>query len=311
LPTNSYKPSEGFHIDDGAEVLRGHAHRIAKDQLLPRIALRNQIAVETIPTKFYYFQALRGGRRCSCYDISVSPSEACSACFGTGTVGGYEKYGTHTEIVDTTAPNVKTTNVVPDYSKDTAPKRFALIDGARYGALETRIQIGSNIGTVDRLTSSFYIQPGNDLAAWTKGPADADYVALNYDNLKPRLGNPWLDIKIEFTRSSPENESPYLDSLYIRWQTKKDNLITLNIPRSEKSTMLEDLGIMDNWELQNFYLDNTIKSVTTDDFLVSETGNTVLKIVGSKEFAPQGFLTSWDIQVRLVQSHESYADVPR
>ena len=310
MPTNSDKPSEGFHIADGAEVKRGHVHHIARDQLLPRIALRNQIAVETIPTYFYYFQALRGGRRCSCFDIHVSPSDACTACFGTGFVGGYQKYGAHTEVVDVTHPNITTTNVVPDYSKDTAPKRFTLIDGARHGAIETRVQIGSNTGRVDRLIASFFVQAGNSLSAWMKSPADQEYVVLNYDNLQARLGNPYVDIRVEFDRSSPENESPYLDSIYLRWGTLKDQLITVNIPRSEKSSMMEELGIFDNWDIQNFWLDNTIKSVTTDDFMISESGNTRLKIVGKKEMAPQGFLTSWDIQVRLVQPHEPYADVP-
>ena len=310
LPTRSFKPGEFAHVADGAEQLRGVAHKISVEQLLPRIAERTTTALETLPAYMYFFSALRGGRRCSCFDVEAEPSNLCSACFGTGWVGGFTKYGTELIVLDVTHPNIRTTNIVPDYSVRTRPTRFTLIDGANHGSLEVRIHLSSNVGQVDALKAAYYTKEDNSLSAFIKGAGDPEPVALNVDNLQQRLGNPWLDVKVDFNRGSTNSPPPYLDNIYIRYLTMTDTLVKVDLPRTEKSVLLADIGLDDNWDLQNFFLDNTIKSITTEDFFVTETGRTRFKITAVKDFAPAGYLTSWDVGVRLVRNHEPYNKVP-
>jgi hypothetical protein len=304
VPARGFRPGEFAHVADGAEVLRGHAHDISVEQLIPRIAGRHKTAAETVPTKMYLYQAIRGGRRCSCFDIETEASNLCPACFGTGIVGGYNKYGTLLEVVDVTRPNVKTTNIIPDYSMRTRPTRLKLIDGAIHGSMEVRIDLGSNIGLLDALKASYHTVEGNSLTALIRSPADREFVTLNRENLQPRLGNPWLELKVNFDRVSMSNAPPFLDVIYLRYRTLQNNLLSVDIPRVEKSVALQEIGIADEWSTQNFWLDNTIRTLTTEDFFVSESGNTRWKILMVKDFAPNGYL------VRLVQQHEPYAKVP-
>jgi hypothetical protein len=310
LPARGYRPGEFAHVADGAEVLQQHAHDISVEQLIPRIAERHKTAIETVPTKMYLYQAVRGGRRCSCFDIETEASNLCPACFGTGIVGGYDKYGTLLEVLDVTHPNIRTTNVIPDYAIRTRPTRFKLIDGAAHGSLEVRIDLGTNLGMLDALQASFHTVEGNSLIALVRSPADQAFVTLNRENLQPRLGNPWLELKILFDRFSPATPTPLLDVIYIRYRTLLNNLLSVDIPRVEKSIALQEIGITNEWSAQNFWMDNTIKMLTTDDFFVSEAGNTRWKIISVKDFAPNGYLVSWDAGVRLVQQHEPYNDVP-
>jgi len=185
-----------------------------------------------------------------------------------------------------------------------------LIDGATHGTLEVRIELGSNIGVLDALKASYHTVDGNSLNALIRSPADREFITLNRENLQPRLGNPWLELKVDFDRVSPSNSPPFLDVIYIRYKTLQNNLLSVNIPRVEKSIALQEIGIMDEWSAQNFWLDNTIKVLSTDDFFVSESGSTRWKIITVKDFAPNGYLVSWDAGVRLVQKHEPYAKVP-
>lgn len=310
MSTRSYRPSKGWHIADGTEVLEKHAHDISVGQLIPRIANRNRRAVKTIPTYLNFFQSIRAGRRCSCFDIEESPDSMCPACFGTGTVGGFTKYGSCLEIVDVTHPNLRTVNVMPDHSKRTKPISLALIPGCRQGSLDVRIELPTNIGKVDALSSAAYMPQGTELHALLKSPTDREFVALTRANLEQRLFNPWVDIRVEFKRPSPANESPRLDLLYIRYQNMQENTVLANIPRAEKSNLLQELGVADEWQTMNFWLDDTLKTITTDDFIVSTMGKTRWKIISVKEFAPHGQLVSWDVEARLVQHYEAYAKVP-
>ena len=84
----------------------------------------------------------------------------------------------------------------------------------------------------------------------------------------------------------------------------------MNVPRVQKSIALQEFGVMDDYTPINFYLDNRIKSIVTEDFFVSVEGDTRWKIITVKPNAPHGQLTSWDADVRLAQEHESYLLVP-
>ena len=304
MATRSYRPSKGARITDGSQLLKDHAHNIAVDQLIPRIGERNKRAVETVPILLYFYQSVRAGRRCSCFDIETSPDGLCEACYGTGVVGGYQKYGTTLHITDVTHPNICTSNVIPDWKSRRKPIPFKLIDGARHGSIETRIYLTSNTGELDALYANYWLEPGSSLAANMKAPSDTNWVALNRENVTQRLCNPWIDIKVDLDRISPTNPSPLLKTVYIRYKNIHENVIKANIPRVEKSDLLGEIGLSDNWENQLFWLDNTIKTITTEDFFASVEGDSRWKIYGVREFAPHGQLVSWDIQAKVIQEYQ-------
>jgi len=310
MATRSFRPSEGAPITDATQVMGEDVHKISVDQLIPRIAERSKKAVDNVPIHIYFFQGVRAGRRCSCFDIETSPDGQCEACFGTGVVGGFDKYGTTLEVIDVTHPSVVTSNIMPDLRSRRKPIPFGLVRGARFGSVEARVKLTSNVGVVDALSADYILPEGTKMEAWVKSPGDADYVGLTRDNLQQRLFNPYVDIRVNLWRVSPEQESPMLKSVYIRYKNIQDNRLKANIPRVEKSIALQEIGIADEWSGQLFYLDNTLKTVSTEDYLVSIEGDTRWKIRTAKENAPHGQLTSWDLEARLVQEHEAFMRVP-
>lgn len=312
MATRSYRPThKRTPVTDGSQVLEKHAHDIATEQLIPRIEQRNKMAVETVPIKIFFYQAMRAGRRCSCFDIETSPDGMCRTCFGTGIVGGYSKYGTTTQVLDITYPNLRTSNIIPDWKNRRKPTPFVLIDGARYGSVEARIPLTSNIGEIDALSSDYWIEPGTNIKAYVKAPADQTWVLLTRNNVKQRLFNPWIDIRVVMSRESPKTPTPYLKSVYLRYRNITDNIIKANILRVGKSDAFEELGLIDNWQVQTFWMDSTLKSITTEDFLASVEGDSRWKIFEAKEFAPHGQLVSWDIDAKVVQEHQPFVKVPR
>ena len=307
-----YKPTRNDHVTDGSEVLRENAHNISVNQLIPRIAVKNQIAVETIPTPLFFFAKIRAGRRCSCFDIEVSPTSLCRCCYGTGIVGGYEKYGTNQEIIDVTHPSIRTINVIPDYTRRDKPRQFVLIDGATEGFLITRVQVQTNIGSVDHVQALRDIPSGTELSAWIKGPTDSEFVGMDGEHiaLSDRLVHPWIEVMIRFKRPTVAAPSPRFGLLSLRYSRVQDRSITANIPRTEKSNMLQEFGVTDDWQAQKFWMPNKLRSITTEDWVIHATEQTRWKIITVSDFAPNNLLVSWDLDTRLIHPYEPISQFP-
>jgi hypothetical protein len=299
-------------VAEGSEVLRDNAHTIAIDQLIPRIAERNHTALEVVQTPIYFFSKIRAGRRCSCFDINISHNTSCACCYGTGIVGGYLKYGTNLEVIDVTHPNIKSVNVLPDYRTLVWPRQLKLVDGAIEGYIETRMQVLSNIGSIDHIFNRSNEPSGTELHAYLKTAADSDWVPFTLTTLSQRLVNSWVDFRIEFKRSTVRTPSPTFKMFYIRYNRIEpaDQVIIANIPKTAKSILLSDMGLDDDWERQKFWLDNTIRSVTTEDFVAHLDSNTRWKIYTVNETAPQDLLLSWDLETSLVLHYEATQRVP-
>ena len=120
------EPSDTDHKID-------HIHDIVRDQLAPRIQTKSANAVLTDRRYFLYYRRRRTGRRCSCFLTETSPENQCPICVGTGIVGGFDKFGTITEILDYTTPNLIMVNVEPNFKEDTRPVYLKLIDGKDEG----------------------------------------------------------------------------------------------------------------------------------------------------------------------------------
>lgn len=309
MSSRLYRPKRDDRVFVGQDVLRPHAHKIATEQLIPRIAVENQIAVETVETSLYFYSRVPkgAGRRCSCFDIEVSPNSACRCCYGTGTVGGYEKYGTHTAVFDVTHPAVRAVNVIPDYDRRSRPRQFVLVPGATTGHVVTRIYLNTNIGEVDHIFALTDIPAGTDINALIRAPSETEFVVFTETTLKQRLVNPWVDIKIKLARASVATESPRFGLLFFRYnRLQTDSLIIkANKPRERKANMAQEFGMTDEWQEQQFWLDNTLRKITTEDWLAHIADGTRWKILGVTDYAPERKLVSWDLEAKLIQQYEA------
>ncbi len=305
-----YRPKRDDRVSVGHEVLRPHAHNIAVQQLIPRLAVENQIALETISIPMFFYAKIRGGRRCSCFDIEASPASMCRSCYGTGFVGGYDKYGTYTEVFDVTHPSIRSYNVIADYTRRTRPRHFVLIPGATDGYVVARMPIRTNVGELDHVFAMTEIPPGSAITPYVKAPGDTEWVPFSSAAITQRLFNPWIDFRVDFSRSSPIATSPRFGLLFIRYNQLVDRTIRANIPRTAKSNMLQEFGVTDNWEAQHFWLDNTLRSITTEDWVAHVNENTRWKINTVNEFAPEDLLVAWDLDTRLIHPYESQVLFP-
>lgn len=298
-----YKFSRDDRVPVGQDVLRGNARDIAINQLIPRIAVENQIAVETVQAPFFFYRKIPTGssRQCSCFNVEVSPNSTCYCCFGTGTVGGYEKYGTNLEVFDVTHPSLRAMNVMADYGRRTRPRQFVLIPGARKGYVISRMHTQTNIGTVDHILPLSNIPGGADIDASVRGPTDAEWVRLTRQSIEQRLFNPWLDIRVELSRSSVLGESPRFGMLFLRYNRLVNQQLIANIPRTPKSGRLQEFGITDDWQTQRFWVDNTLRAISSEDWVAHVNGGTRWKILDVNDFAPEGQLLSWEFNTRLIQ----------
>ncbi len=310
MTTKLYRPPRDDTTTDGAEVLRGHAHDIAVNQLLPRIALRHQIAVETIQTRFHLYHRMRGARRCSCFDVEISPSSLCRCCYGTGDVGGYEKYGHNLAVLDVTHPAIQTVNVIPDYTLRTRPRRFILIPGARQGHIIARMPLQTTTGALDNVYVLAKTPPGTSVCALIRAPSDTTFVRFTREALVQRLFNPWIEVRINFERTSPLTASPRFGLLYLRYQRFPADVLLANRPRREQSSLLAQFGLADEWNEQTFWLDNTAKYIGEQDLLFDVDNNMRWKIIKTSPLDPQGLLLSWDLNARLIWNYEPENRLP-
>lgn len=305
-----YRPLRDDHVTDGAEVLDGPARTIATEQLVPRIAARNNIAIKTVRISTYFYAKVRAGRQCSCFDLDVSPNASCRCCYGTGKVGGYDKYGTITEVIDVTRPDLRTVNIMPDYSRNAKPRQFRLIDGTTSGYLDARVRLKANTGEVDHIFVTSESPPASTIEMWLRAPGDVDYLPFTEATLKQRLVNDYIDVRMIMRRPTVGSDSPLFGMLFIRYRKLTNFTVLANIPLTSKSDLLSDYGVADDWEAQHFWLDNTIRSVTTEDWVAHINENTRWKISTVREFAVEDQLVSWDLDTRLMQAYEPANNFP-
>jgi len=129
----SYR-NTGTHVDQriGSYSNTDHkvdaVHQVIKEQLAPRIAQKSANAVLSDRRAFFYYKRKKNGRRCSCFGNETSPDSDCLVCYGTGFVGGYDKYGTHSEIIDYTRSYVFASGIEFDYENRTVGFSRSLLD---------------------------------------------------------------------------------------------------------------------------------------------------------------------------------------
>jgi len=297
-------------VDTTTDILGDTAQQQVREVLAPRIAKLSRNALNVMPFPFEFFQRVRTGRRCSCFAVEDDPAAQCVICFGSGIVGGYLKRGTRLWVLDVTSNNVKAVNVAPDYRRMTRPTGFSLVETAVYGYMETEIEIGQNIGILDSLEVKATVKPNSFVEPYVKSPSDEDWVPLTPEALRRRLGFRRLGLRIVFRRQGPQDAIPSLAGIRISYTVLPNSTIRVDLPRVTESRTLEDFGIYESFSSQTFFLDATIKNITTEDFFYNVMDGTRWKCIEVKANVIAGVNTSWDLVCRLLQTYEPMQGVP-
>ena len=310
MGANGYRPPDDDRVVSKTDILGDLPQRHAREHLIPIIARASQNASNVNPTYFEYFQRIKTGRRCSCWTVETEPAGICPCCFGTGVVGGYNKRGTKTHVFDVTHPKTSTANISPDYNQVTRPCYWSLIKSAVYGVMDFDFDIRKNIGVLDTLDIKDYSPEGTEINYWVKSPSETEYKRLTHEEIQCRLGQKRIQIRVEMKRVSPSSPLPKLVCIRVAYRIIPLTEIRVNIPRAQESLTLEELGIYQSFSSQSFWLDNTLKNISTEDWLYNTLDGTRWKVIESSDNKPHGILTSWDLTCRLIQSYESYSLIP-
>jgi hypothetical protein len=295
---------------DSSLLKKDDPHIIARDQLIPRIKQKNRQAVKVDRVGFYYYQRKQAGRRCSCFTIEDSPDGLCQACFGTGLTGGFDKFGTVTEILDTTKPQIRCVNVKPDFDMSTRPVMFRLDPTATAGYVEADFEIRPSIYTVDALQVIATIPEYTEVKAYVKASLESLFVPLTKASLEARLIYPSITIRVDLKRTDPSKPLPILSHLMFRYKLIEDLRVYLDIaPRTESITLAE-FGIFDSFTSITAWVPDQVKRTTTEDFWKRLDDGTLWKNIESKPNKPLLEITSHDLVLRLCQRFETYYRIP-
>ncbi len=298
------------NVFDGTDVLADYAYTITKEQLIPKIVQRSTRALTVNPKEYYYYMRKTVGRKCSCTDTSQTAEGQCPICWHTGFVGGYNKYGTITEILDVTYPNTVLVNIEPNFNDLTRPTLFKLNSDSLEGYITARLDIRANKQSIDYLANIFRRINRTSVTAYIKTLTEPNYVLMTSNSLNSRLSEHFLYVKIIMTRVDSTIECPVFSHLVIRYKVKDDLHIIGDAPRRDESVALHEFGIYENFSTQAIYFDSTIKRFNTFDWLYRLDDTTRWKMIELSPNRPLGITTSTLVTTRLVQVFDTYTEFP-
>lgn len=292
--TNLLRPSQ--YVRDNPAINR------TVDWLIPQIAEKSKVANDLVPESFWQY-SLQRYRICSCFKGEASPDALCNACFGTGYLPGYVPLGYRTfNMLDISTPGLILNNVVPDFSSGTHPTPLRLVDTALTGYIETPfLPIEPNLGSF----SSIYFSGSNsgvDLF-YSLGnkfiPLDE---SQNPDLKTPAQGS--IKFRAYLHRDSLHADCPFLQNVICRVQISEDPLIKMDVPRFVSSLESTDSGLIPLLNTFNAFA-NFKQKIERDTIFIHQRSKRKFKVLNTNINAPTGKTTSWDLQLRLVQSDES------
>lgn len=289
-PATTGEPSDTDHKID-------HVHEIIRDQLAPRIQTKTANAILSDRREFYYFQRKRTGRRCSCYTFQTSPENQCPICLGTGIVAGYEKFGTQSEILDFTVPNLVMVNVEPNFDDDTRPVYLKLMEGRDSGYVEAVLPIKNNIREMDNF---MLYQPifnrGTKVIAFDPTGASAE-IKEKADWI-PFLAYNQVRLRIEIQRVDPK---PIISHFIFRYKVRDSLVVFGDLSRAEEEFTGLDSGVYEAYQEIPIAFDaKTLPHFRNEDVLFRCRDSRKFKIVLVNENVVAGVLTSTDVRARYI-----------
>ena len=307
-------------------------HEIAHDMMLQ--ARRMQTNALNVDIRYFYlYTRITSGRRCCCFKgVNQEPKGDCGICFGTGVVGGYEKFGTHVEVIDPSKKCV-CVNVIPDISNGLLPVCFRLQDDSLEGYLISDVDITNNVGEIDYYkvyTSNLsnnancivYVKAYNDDDSTyyyshvvKNGGEIIEYKIENRIEELLKQGVRKLTFKIVLRRNHLEIDSPLFSHLYLRYKVRPDKEFTLKFDTSpSQNAALFDIngGSANSWTNLTATADpNVYEYYTSDDFVYDFERNAKWKIYQVEKKTQVEVVTQIQLELTLLQEYEKgYQLVP-
>lgn len=293
--TNLLKPAQ--FVRDTPAVNR------TVDWLIPQIAEKSRVANDLTPERFWQYSIQRY-RICSCARGEVSPDSLCNACFGTGFLPGYVPNGYMTYVVlDISTPGLILNNIVPDFTSGSHPTPLRLADTALSGYLESPfLPLSPNLGKFGAIFFSGSTL-GIDLSYTLDG--STWHVLDEVTNLELATPvNGAVKFRAFLHRATLSEDLPFLQNLITRIQVAQNPLINLDVPRFVSSLDSTDSGLIPLLNTFNAFADFKQK-IERDTIFVHERSKKKFKVLSLNPNMPAGTLTSYDLQLRLVQNDES------
>lgn len=305
-------------------------HYMAEDMMRrARKMMHNALDVDVRP--FWLYTRLKNGRRCSCFSGSnVEPNGECLTCFGTGIVGGYEKFGTHSELIDPSC-RYNAVNVYSEISNNGVIPCIQLCDNATFGYLTTSIEIGNTNGEID-----YYLEKCSGISSSAKikvyvKPSNSHY---DYSESSDKIiedflkeGFRKLDFKIEFSRSNLSCPSPKLYNVWVRYRIRPEKdrpghpgesyTLKCDIPPAQTTETFDPNG-GSNSMFTNLTVvtDPMVTTTYTADDCMYELGTynngkeLRWKIYQVEKLSQVDSITSMKLETTLVMDYEPFAKFP-
>jgi hypothetical protein len=232
-------------------------------------------------------------------------------CFGTGLVGGYEKFGTTSEWFDSSYPRVRTVNVHQNFEDVTRPVMFTLVDGALTGYVDFDWQIRPSIRRTDLYqVVARHTGAGTSVTAAIRTPFDPEFQPLTESSINRALLGQTATIRCTLSRERLSLPRPVLSHVYIRYLLCPDTRVRMDVPRVTESVTLAEYGVFDSFTTMSGWLTDEVRRVSTEDFLRRLHDNTFWKAIETQPNEPLHQHTSTDVTLRLVQGFEVYQRFP-
>jgi hypothetical protein len=263
-------------------------HQVIKEQLAPRIAQKSANAVLSDRRAFFYYKRKNNGRRCSCFGQETTPDSDCSVCYGTGYVGGYDKYGTHTEIIDFTKPYVFASNIKFDFDNRTVG-----FSGSAGSFIEADVEFPRNSRSVD----TFFLGVDH-LEKFKVTVVSPSVKVINKpEDLNQFLNLGSMRIRIEFL------DDAYFQFLMMRFTIKEDYIVYADIANNFAAPSLDGFGEFESFaEIPMTFAGSSMSMIDSKDILYRLYDGAKLKVTSSTKNIVSGTLTEVTVNARFLIS---------
>jgi hypothetical protein len=299
---------------DNSQLGGDYYREIAERELIPRIIERNKQVLNVVPEFWQFYQRSHVGRRCSCWSgPETMPSSQCNVCYGTGNTAGYQKYGHATDVFDVTAES-SSVNVVVDYDSISRPLMFRLAKSALRGYVDFTVKAQGGLNVCSLVSLHASAKRGGLVRAGIKLFSESEFTPLSAEAVTARLPDAQqqggLHLRVSLERVSRATPTPRFSHVRLRVQTLRDDRVRADSPRSSTANRVSEYGFFADKASKSLFLDNTLRMVTSEDLFRECASNRLWKVVDLTPNQPGGWLTSWDVNVRLVQDSDRYALLP-
>lgn len=270
-------------------------HQLINDTLAPRIAQKSANAVLSDRREYYYFKKKTMGRRCSCYQEETSPEATCPVCYGTGIVGGYDKFGTDLRVVDATSTNLFLNNMELTFEENPRPLFFKLSDGAGEGYMEFDLEIGKNAMKMEHMLVG---QPKFNKSTRLEVISPVAKVIEQMEDFNELLEYDKLRIRITVYE---EESRPWISHFYFRYHIQEDLRVVGDQANTLVSPELDQFGVYEAFnEIPIFWAGKNLYLYDTEDIIYRLQDGQRLKIVDIKKNLVANTLTSIDSTARFL-----------